>query len=860
MLRPKLIINISIIALVFSAPLASAEEIETAQSTVESWMVFGPVPYPVPAFGEEDEAADTRKAVLAAKPFGEIFWMPEAGTIVDWFGSEASWRVLETNEDGVVELKAPADIGERQLAVAWFAASLRADRYSEVELEVESKHPVEIYLDGEKIGGGGGDSLTLSLEPGGHTLVVKTVLDASIDASWTINASLTGDRLQSLSLTTDPERDLAILDVLDAAAVTGFDLSPSGDRVALTVARVRPGTDESETWVELRATDDGRRMASWRGAPAMSQVEFAPTGNGISYVTKGAAEGTSTLWLADLETGATRALVEGVENFGGYEWAPTGDAVVYSATDEAEKDERGIKHLRGLLDRMAGNRDLTSLYLLRVADGVTRRLTAGTLSSSAEAFSPDGARLLVRRQTEDLSRRPYSRDELWELDLLKGGARKLRDFQWLSGVEYAPTGQRLVVLAGPSEFGDSGIAAGTEQPVNDFDGQLFIWDPESDDVEAISRGFGPSVSRAVWSRHDGAIYAGTIDGEFGRIYRYSPESGEFTALAVGIESVSSFDLADTGPTIVAAGTSVWQAQKVVVLDQWSASPHVVVDPASERFAQVRQGEVKGWDHAASDGWTVHGRVYYPVGFDSGKTYPAIVNYYGGTSPIGRSFGGRYPAEWWAANGYVVYVVIPTGAYGWGQEASTVHVNDWGAVTSRQIIEATTAFLEAHPFVDRDRVGCIGASYGGFMTMVLITKTDLFTAAVAHAGISALSSYWGEGYWGYSYGAVANAESFPWNRRDLFVDQSPLFNADNVTTPLLLTHGDEDPNVPPGESDQFYAALKLLGVPVEYLRVAGLGHLIMEHDKRELWSKSIVAWFDKWLKDQPQWWNALYPEP
>ena len=76
--------------------------------------------------------------------------------------------------------------------------------------------------------------------------------------------------------------------------------------------------------------------------------------------------------------------------------------------------------------------------------------------------------------------------------------------------------------------------------------------------------------------------------------------------------------------------------------------------------------------------------------------------------------------------------------------------------------------------------------------------------------------------------------------------------------MLLTHGDDDPNVPPGESDQFYAALKLLGTPVEYLRVAGLGHLIMEHDKRELWSRSIVAWFDRWLKDQPEWWDALYP--
>jgi len=324
--------------------------------------------------------------------------------------------------------------------------------------------------------------------------------------------------------------------------------------------------------------------------------------------------------------------------------------------------------------------------------------------------------------------------------------------------------------------------------------------------------------------------------------------------------VNSFDLAEDAATLVAAGSSVWQPQRVVVLDGPDAQPRLLIEPAAERFRDIRKAEVESWDFTASDGRNVAGRVYLPVGFDPAKLYPAIVNYYGGTSPIGRSFGGRYPAEWWAANGYVVYVLNPTGAYGWGQEGSTVHVNDWGLVTSRQIIEATGAFLKAHQYVDPQRVGCIGASYGGFMTMTLVTRTEIFAAAVAHAGISALSSYWGEGYWGYSYGAVANADSFPWNRKDLFVEQSPLFAADKVTTPVLLTHGDDDPNVPPGESDQFYAALKLLGIPAEYLRIAGLGHHIMEHDKRALWSKSIVAFFDRWLKDEPEWWENLYPAP
>jgi len=154
---------------------------------------------------------------------------------------------------------------------------------------------------------------------------------------------------------------------------------------------------------------------------------------------------------------------------------------------------------------------------------------------------------------------------------------------------------------------------------------------------------------------------------------------------------------------------------------------------------------------------------------------------------------------------------------------------------------------------------MGASYGGFMTMLLTTRTDIFAAAIAHAGISDISSYWGDGYWGYLYSAAASANSFPWNNRRLYVDQSPLFHADKVNTPLLLILGDKDTNVPPGESIQMYTALKLLGKPVELVEVAGQDHHIVDYKKRIVWQKTILAWFDKWLKNQPDWWKDLYPK-
>jgi dipeptidyl aminopeptidase/acylaminoacyl peptidase len=192
--------------------------------------------------------------------------------------------------------------------------------------------------------------------------------------------------------------------------------------------------------------------------------------------------------------------------------------------------------------------------------------------------------------------------------------------------------------------------------------------------------------------------------------------------------------------------------------------------------------------------------------------------------------------------------------------SARHVNDWGRRVSGEIQQGVRAVLAAHPFLDGARVGNFGGSYGGFMTMLLLTESDQFAAAISHAGISAIPSYWGEGWWGYLYNAVSAADSYPWNRPDLYVEQSPLFAADRIDTPLLLLHGTADPNVPPGESEQMFAALRVLGKEVELIRIEGEAHWILTYPKRVLWWQTILAWFDLHLKGEPEWWEELWGEP
>ena len=321
----------------------------------------------------------------------------------------------------------------------------------------------------------------------------------------------------------------------------------------------------------------------------------------------------------------------------------------------------------------------------------------------------------------------------------------------------------------------------------------------------------------------------------------------------------SFDISDNGLYASYSGVSVSNSNRVYILNLKTLTSTLVSDPFAERLNKIQLGDVIDWNFKSSFGDEIVGRYYLPPNFDPKKKYPLIVYYYGGTSPTSRIFESTYPFHVYAAQDFVLYTLQPSGTTGFGQEFSARHVNAWGKQTADEIIEGTRKFVAEHSFVDGTKIGNIGASYGGFMTQYLITQTHIFGAAVSHAGISNIASYWGEGYWGYSYSSAASAGSYPWNNPDLYFKQSPLFQADKIKTPLLLLHGTADTNVPIGESIQMYTALKLLGKEVEFIQVEGENHAIYDYEKRIAWNNAIYAWFTKWLKGDSRWWDSMYGE-
>ncbi|MDH3197250.1 MAG: S9 family peptidase [Candidatus Krumholzibacteria bacterium] len=851
------------VALAVSPATAVAVEEGKPDSSlsVACWLALGPIRAPLPAFDGESKEPTKAADLLAFAhlPLRDL-WPAARSSVRLIGGGKVVWTEKDADTAGVaVAMDAAA------AEVAYLAAYVDAPRWMKVVVEAHGTHPFEVFVGGRSVAkseagtrGGAPAKGTAKLESGKHLLLVKTAhLPGDTVGEWRVSVTLApaAESAAVAAVTLDPTRRLRIGEVIEGPMIDDVAIAPDGERFLVTLSRRVPPEGERRRWLEIRRFSDGaleRTLADVEG----ESWRWAPTGRRLSYMVS--RDGKGTVRILDLATGGVETIVEDVEHMTGYSWSPDGNTIVYSVNVEPKKDETGVKRLESVRDRRGGERDRSELYLASVPAGVSRRLTAGNESASLHDIHPTGRTLLVGRTREDLTRRPYSRTELVTINLDDQSVDVLCEGPWIGRAMWSPDGRRVLVTGGPSAFGDAGKNVPDGTIPNEYDTQAYLLDPRTKQAEAITRDFDPAIDRVFWPKPGKEIVFAVEEGEYGRLYRYDVGKGAFAPVTLGFDMVLDADVARDRPVAVVSGSSATDRWRLYTVDLRSGRVRMVLDPMAERFAWIEMGDVEPWSFTASSGRTIVGRVYYPPGFDAGKKWPCIVYYYGGTSPVGRDFGGRYPKNLWAAHGYVVYVPQPSGATGFGQAQSARHVNDWGKTTADEVIEGARQFVEAHPFVDPARVGCIGASYGGFLTQLVVTRTDFFAAAVSHAGISSISSYWGEGYWGYLYNAVSAAESFPWNRPDLYVDRSPLFAADKVTTPLLLLHGSSDHNVPPGESEQMYTALKLLGKEVEYIRVEEQDHWVLDYKKRIVWSDAILAWFDKWLKAEGEWWDGMYP--
>ena len=714
--------------------------------------------------------------------------------------------------------------------------------YTTATIKVEGVKAYKISVDG-KDGGA-----NLKLQPFTHRVRIRYFTPRGEASAPSVSID-TPDSTK-ISFRTDGKHLYSMSDVLLGTRLSGVSLSSDGKYMIVGYSTTMEG-GRSSSVSRMIETASGRVL--FETQERLTWMPVTPK----YYKTRRGAKATQLI-AVDPSTGEEQVLVEDLPE-GSFRMSPTEDFLIYSFYEEGPRERPEIYQILTPEDRQPGWRTRSYSSKYDIATGVMQRLSYGYHNSRVMDISPDGKTALMIVSEDRLTQRPTSLGTLYLLDLETLDAKVLVEKDgFMAGAQFSPDGKKVLLSGSPEAFGGIGMNVKAGQTPSMEDMQLYILDLATGKITPRTKDFDPNVATARWSKADGMIYFTAENRDYIDLYVMNPGNGRINMIETREDLVNSFALAAGSSLIAYYGQGASNSDRLYTYDTKSKKTILRDDLSAVILKDVDLGECHEWNFKNSKGETVYGRFYLPPDFDPAKKYPMIVNYYGGCSPTSRNFESRYPHNAYAALGYVVYVVAgPSGATGFGQEWSARHVNTAGDGPAQDIIEGTKQFCKEHPFVDEQKIGCIGASYGGFMSEYLPTVTDIFACSVSHAGISGHSSYWGFGYWGYSYSEVSMANSYPWSDRELYVDQSPLYRADKINTPLLLVHGDADTNVPFNESVQLFTALKLLGKEVAFVAVTDQNHHILDYQKRLEWQETIWAWFAKWLQDDPSWWDAVY---
>ena len=720
-------------------------------------------------------------------------------------------------------------------------------------------------------------SASAAILPGAHPILLNVSAHPgdTLRLSLRLHSAPNAVRIPSPAQLKEPFMPLTLEFMMQTPSISRVIPSPSGS-LLLVQQQVAYGPESGTQTLllnhkgqTLATLPAGAEPLFW--APAADTTPQAKTRSGKStpeaYYYARYKNGKRQLYRQTAGTySAAQPLLEDVPQ-GALYLSPRGDYLLSVSTTKGDPKDSQVIRFRDPNDRMPSWRNGVEITLISLPDGFASPILK-LRSARFLDWHPTEPKLLLALDTTDWSTPPFELMSLVEVNYQTAQLDTLFDRQpdiYSARYADATAGRSLVVIASPNSFGGVGNILPNGSPANSFEQELF-WVTLPDNaatthaaprVECLSKEFAPSVAGITPDGH-GSFYLPADDGAKRTLFHLNPKTRRIEALAQpGLSYVKNIASCSRGLYYIAKDAT--HADRLYFQSFASHKNTLIWDLDAQKMSPgyVRP-EMHSWQYTAADGTPIDAWYYLPPFFDPTRSYPMLVYYYGGTSPTTYSMEGSYSLPMYAAQGYVVLTLNPSGTTGYGQAFSARHLNAWGEPTAREILAATRTFCSEHPYVNPQKIGCFGASYGGFMTQYLQTVDTLFAAAVSHAGISSISNYWGSGYWGAGYNTTAAYGSYPWNRRDIYVDRSPLFNADKIHTPLLLLHGDSDTNVPTAESLNLYTALKILGREVELILFTGQDHFISEPERRIKWTHSIMAWFQRFLKDDPSWWQALYP--
>ena len=574
-----------------------------------NWLVTDPVMQNLPVFNTTKNLAGNKfelKELLAFENIKIDDLQPSQDDVLPWSPEKKlKWAKAALDPNDNISWDA---LDSESPQIVYLAGYINTDRWIKTTLKFHSSHFLRIYLDGKKITEKtdsnetkdgvpkpGKASKEVSLTTGTHLIVIKSLKDPDNDAPWNIKATLQLSKdfeESNFKQTAGSEYYVDYKHVTDVPKVTGVSISPDADFASVSIRR-QVNDKKNETWIELYDLKNDSLYRTYRGGTKISSIRWAPVGRKFTYTQSD--NGKKTLWLVNLDDNSAKALLENVENLSGHTWASDGTFIVYNITQKRDKSkDTGLKLLKGMEDRQPKYRDRSFLYKLNVNAGTSQRLTSGLYSTSLHGISNKGDRLIFGVTKPNYSERPYSKTDMYILDLNTLEIAELWSSNWSGSVQWSPDDRKLLVTAGPEMFDAIGRNVPEGTITNNYDKQAFIYNLQTKEVEPITKNFDPKISQALWHKSN-YIYFKVTDKAAVNIYEYDPKTKKFKKIESGVESVLRLAIAKNKPVAAFSGSSATVPTKAYVMDLKKAKRRTLTYPGEKDFTNVSFGDVHRWN-------------------------------------------------------------------------------------------------------------------------------------------------------------------------------------------------------------------------------------------------------------------------
>jgi len=643
-----------------------------------------------------------------------------------------------------------------------------------------------------------------------------------------------------------PLRPVKPRDLRKFTFISDPQMSPDGSKVAYVHTTLDYEENDYVKHIWLHDVVTGSDSQFTFGSGKDSYPRWSPSGTKLLFLSSGREpESKNELYVINVSGGEAKkvaSLETGVSN---PIWSPDEKTVLFSSRVwEPEKPDTDVVVVNRIWFKLngvgmfAGKR--VHLFTVKSTGGKPKQVTKGEFDVGAYTWSPDSKEIAYVTNKSPEQDRTHIRD-IYVIPAKSGEATKITDsIHEISSISWSKHG---IAYFG-SDFHNRGstntdiwVMKPNEEPVNitkEFD-------------RSLERGIGSDLRIStpspapVWSPEGDEIYFKTGEVSHSNIYKVNTGSKQVTKLTEGV-TVDGFSYsADFKHVAYNAMTAAEPCELYV-------DGKKVTKFNAKHLKNLHLSTPEQYTWVNELGESIEGWVMKPVGFNEDEKYPTILQIHGG--PLGIYGEGIYQEfQLMTSDGYVVIYTNPRGSGGYGEDYASTLNGRHGTVDYRDVIDFTEDAIERFSFIDADRLGVTGGSYGGYLTNWIITQTDMFKAAVACRSTCNRYSHHGYSDFGFKHGESGNM-GYPWRDEDKLLSQSPLRYAENVKTPTLFIHSENDLRCPIQQGEEFFVALMELGVDTELVRFPDETHELSRSGKpkhREERFQHILRWFDKYLK-------------